>query len=200
MADCKALHNGYGRCAEKRVPRMKCTAVHAAVATLFVFSAGSAKATDPNAGKAVAIAIPLVAGGVALAHDWDWKGVEQLTIDTGLTVGTALILKQIVREQRPDGSDFHSFPSDTAALAFAPASFLWDRYGWQYGVPAYLAAGYVGYERVHSKQHHWYDVAASAAIGWGYSRLITTRYTHKRFYTNVYANSDGVYADFTYRW
>ncbi len=67
-------------------------------------------------------------------------------------------------------------------------------------MPAYLAAGYVGYERVHSKQHHWYDVAASAAIGWGYSQLITTRYTHKRFYTNVYASSDGVYADFTYRW
>jgi len=169
-------------------------------AALFVASAGSASATDENAGKAVAIAIPLVAGGVALAHDWDWIGVKELAVDTTLTVGTALILKQIVKEKRPDGSDYQSFPSDTAALAFAPAAFLWDRYGWQYGAPAYLAAGYVGYERVHSKQHHWYDVAASAVIGWGYSRLITTRYTHKRFYTNVYATSDGVYANFTYRW
>ncbi|HVU22375.1 MAG TPA: phosphatase PAP2 family protein [Rhizomicrobium sp.] len=170
------------------------------VAVAFMLMSGNANATDPNAGKAVAIAIPLVAGGVALAHDWDWTGAKELVVDTGLTVGTALILKQIVKEQRPDKSDYQSFPSDTAALAFAPAAFLWDRYGWQYGVPAYLAAGYVGYERVNSKQHHWYDVAASAAIGWGFSQLITTRYTHRRFYTNVYASTDGVYANLTYRW
>ncbi|HWA04071.1 MAG TPA: phosphatase PAP2 family protein [Rhizomicrobium sp.] len=165
-----------------------------------VLCAHGARASDPNAGKAVAIALPVAAGGIALLHHWDWEGAEQLAVDTGLTVGTALILKEVVREQRPDGSDWHSFPSDTAALAFAPASFLWDRYGWQYGAPAYLVAGYVGYERVQSKQHHWYDVAASAAIGWTYSRLITTRYRHRRFYTDVYANSDGAYVNFRYQW
>jgi len=178
---------------------MKRIAVCAAIA-LFTFSAQSANANDENAGKAVAIAIPLAAGTVALLHDWDWTGVKELTVDTGLTVGTALLLKQIVREQRPDKSDFHSFPSDTAALAFAPASFLWDRYGWEYGVPAYAAAIYTGYSRVEAKKHHWYDVAASAALGWGYSRLITTRYTHRRFYSNLYASSNGIFADFSYRW
>jgi membrane-associated phospholipid phosphatase len=173
----------------------------ASVAATVIFAAASnAHAADENAGQAVAIAIPLAAGGVALLHHWDWQGAEELTIDTGLTVGTALILKQIVREQRPDQSNWHSFPSDTAALAFAPASFLWDRYGWQYGVPAYLAAGYVGYERVQSKQHHWYDVAASAGMGWAYSRLITTRFHHNRFQTAIYATADGAYANFSYRW
>ena len=160
----------------------------------------AALASNADTGKAVAIALPLAAGGVALFHDWDWTGVAQLGIDTGLTVGTALVLKQIVKEQRPDKSNWQSFPSETAAVAFAPAAFLWDRYGWQYGAPAYLLAGYVGYERVDSKQHHWWDVAASAAIGWGYSRLITTRYTHRRVYTNVYATTDSVYVDLTYRW
>jgi hypothetical protein len=29
---------------------------------------------------------------------------------------------------------------------------------------------------VESKQHHWWDVAASAGMAWGYSRLITSRY------------------------
>ena len=110
---------------------MKRFAVCAIAATMFAVGTGNANATDPNAGKAVAIAIPLVAGGVALAHDWDWKGVEQLTIDTGLTVGTALILKQLVRERRPDGSDWHSFPSDTAARTAArmasPAAIPSDR-------------------------------------------------------------------------
>ena len=167
-------------------------------ATLAVMlCASAAHATSTDAGQTVAIALPVAAGGVALLHDWDWQGVEQLTLDTGLTVGTAFALKQFVREQRPDGSDFHSFPSDTAALAFAPAQFLWDRYGWQYGVPAYLAAGYVGYERVHSGQHHWWDVAASAGMSFAYSKLITTRY-RRRFYADVYASNGGGFVKLGY--
>jgi membrane-associated phospholipid phosphatase len=169
-------------------------------AGIVLLASTGAQASNENAGKAVAIALPVFAGGVALLHDWDWEGVKELTVDTGLTVGTALLLKQFVREQRPDHSDFHSFPSDTAALAFAPAAFLWDRYGWEYGAPAYLAAGYVGYERVNSKQHHWWDVAASAGIGWTYSRLITTRWRHSRFQTGLYATPDSAYVNFSYRW
>jgi membrane-associated phospholipid phosphatase len=169
-------------------------------AACLVTLAGTAHAADENAGKAVALAIPVIAGGITLLHDWDWQGLEQLTLDTGLTVGAAYALKQFVREQRPDKTDFHSFPSDTAALAFAPASFLWDRYGWRYGLPAYLAAGYVGYERVRSKRHHVWDVAASAGIGFITSQLITTRYHHPRFHADVYASSDGVYAQVNYRW
>jgi len=151
----------------------------------------STSTVSPDAGQTVAFAMPVVAGGVALLHHWDWQGVEQLTLDTALTVGTAFALKQIVREKRPDGSDWHSFPSDTEAVAFAPAAFLWDRYGWEYGLPAYAVAGYVGYERVHSQQHHWWDVAASAAIGLGYTKLITTRYRNPRFHTDVYGSADG---------
>jgi hypothetical protein len=159
-----------------------------------------ASATTADAGKAVAIALPLAAGGVALFHDWDWNGVAQLGIDTGLTVGTALVLKQIVKEQRPDMSNWQSFPSETAAVAFAPAAFLWDRYGWEYGVPAYLAAGYAGYSVVNAKEHHWWDVAASAGIAWTYSRIITTEWHHRRFYGSVYADSHGAYFHFDYRW
>jgi len=36
----------------------------------FLLQPVSANTTD-NAGKAVAIALPLVAGGVTLLHDWD---------------------------------------------------------------------------------------------------------------------------------
>ena len=126
-------------------------------------------------GTGVAIALPLVAGGISLYKD-DRTGLAQLTVDTLATVGTAYALKNIVREQRPDKSDFQSFPSDTSALAFAPAQFLWDRYGWQYGVPAYAAAIFVGYSRIDAKKHHWYDVAASAGFAFGFSKIFTTRY------------------------
>ena len=120
-------------------------------------------------GTGVAIALPLVAGGISLYKD-DRTGLAQLTVDTLATVGTAYALKNIVREQRPDKSDFQSFPSDTSALAFAPAQFLWDRYGWQYGLPAYAAAIFIGYSRIDAKKHHWYDVAASAGFAFGFSQ------------------------------
>ena len=145
-------------------------------ALILVADAGVAHADAvATSGTAVAIALPLVAGGISLYQD-DRVGLAQLTVDTAATVGTAFALKHIVHEERPNGADDHSFPSETAALAFAPAQYLWDRYGWEYGVPAYAAAIYSGYTRVEAKEHHWYDVAASAGIAFGFSKIFTTRY------------------------
>jgi membrane-associated phospholipid phosphatase len=131
--------------------------------------------TIEQVGQAVAIAMPFIAGGISIYKN-DWTGLAQMTVVTGATVGTAYGLKYVVHEERPDHSDDKSFPSDTAALAFAPANFLWQRYGWQYGLPAYLAATFVGYSRVEAKQHHWWDVAASAGLAFGFNELFTTRY------------------------
>jgi len=167
-------------------------------AAMFVPASASASGIE-DAGVAVAIALPVAAGGISVVKD-DWTGVAQLVVDTGLTVGTAYGLKQIVHEERPDHSDDQSFPSDTAALAFAPAAYLWDRYGWEYGLPAYAAAAFVGYSRVDAKKHHWYDVVASAGIAWGYSRLITTEFhPSQNLTTGLYASPGGVYARASYR-
>ena len=124
--------------------------------------------------------------------------MAQMGVVTLATVGTAYGLKHVIREERPDHSDFQSMPSDTAALAFAPAQFLWDRYGWQWGLPAYAAAAFVGYSRVDAKKHHWYDVEASAGLAWGYSRVFTTEY-HSRYRVNssLYATPDGAYVRLT---
>jgi len=166
-----------------------------------------ASSTMESAGTGVAIALPLVAGGITVWKD-DFRGTAQLALSTFLTVGTVYGIKHFVRECRPfaepcahNSKDWDSFPSDTSALAFAPAQFLWQRYGWQYGVPAYAAAAFVGYSRVDAKKHHWWDVATSAAISLGYNELITTRY-HPRnsLYTDLQASPDGVYASLNYRW
>src|ERR1700761_6798813 len=162
-------------------------------AVLLLAATGPVSASGiESAGTGVAIALPVIAGGISLYND-DRTGLAQLTVDTVATVGTAYALKNIVREQRPDKSDFQAFPSDTSALAFAPAQFLWDRYGWQYGAPAYAAALFVGYSRVESKQHHVWDVAASAAISFGYSKIFTTRFRHYNVYTSLSATPDGAY-------
>ena len=147
-----------------------------------------------TAGQVIAIALPIVAGGISVYKD-DWQGVGQLVMATGVTVGTAFLLKYVVHEERPNHSNNQSFPSDTAALAYAPADYLWRRYGWQYGVPAYAAAAFVGYSRVESKQHYWWDVAASGAMAFGYNWLITDRYRPWRgnLQTGLMATSHGAY-------
>lgn len=180
----------------------KISAALAAFAASIVLMGAPAEANDTgiaNAGKAVAIALPVAAAAISIFKD-DWDGGVQLLLVTGATAGTALVLKHFVHEERPDHSDNQSFPSDQAALAFAPAAYLWDRYGWQYGVPAYAAAAFVGYARVESKQHHWWDVAASAGIAWTYSKIITTEYHPPRgFDSGVYATPDGAYISLDYR-
>lgn len=147
----------------------------AAAGLLAASTAGACADTIANLGTDTAIALPIIAGGITL-YKQDWTGSAELVVDTVGTVGIAYGLKHIIKERRPDGSDFQSMPSDTSALAFAPAQFLWDRYGWEYGVPAYAAAGFVAYSRVEAKKHHWYDTVASAGIAFGISKLFTTRY------------------------
>lgn len=151
-----------------------------------------------TAGTSVAIALPLIAGGIALDKG-DTHGVGQLALITGLSVGTAYGLKQFVREKRPDGSDYESFPSDTTALAASGSGFLWRRYGWTYGLPAFVASQFVSFSRVESKKHHWYDTLASSAIAAGYSYVIASPYKQRsRWRTGLSAAPDGGYLTLAY--
>ncbi|HMH65836.1 MAG TPA: phosphatase PAP2 family protein [Rhizomicrobium sp.] len=170
----------------------------AAIALLLASMQSAAAASSETLGTDVAIALPVIAGGITLYKD-DWKGAAQLTVDTVATVGIAYGLKHVIREQRLDKSDFQSMPSDTSALAFAPANFLWDRYGWQYGVPAYAAATFVAWSRVDAQKHHWYDVTASAALAFGVSKIFTTRYQARGLSYGVAPTDGGAYASLDYR-
>jgi membrane-associated phospholipid phosphatase len=151
-------------------------------------------------GTGIAIALPAVAGGITL-----WKkdrvGSAQLITETILTVGTAYALKNIVRERRPDGSDYQSFPSDTTALAASGSSFLWGRYGWQYGIPAAALTEFVAYSRIQARQHRWYDTLTSSAIAAGYSYVLTTPFK-KRYNidTSLEASPDGALIRLSYAW
>ena len=85
---------------------------------------------------------------------------ESFATSTAVTYG----LKYTIHETRPNGEE-HSFPSVYASSAFSCASFIQQRYGWAYGIPAYLVASFIGYSRIESKNHHFGDVVAGAAIG-----------------------------------
>ncbi|WP_205527246.1 phosphatase PAP2 family protein [Solimonas sp. K1W22B-7] len=73
-------------------------------------------------------------------------------------------LKYAVDAERPNGGP-RSFPSGHTASAFMGAEFIRKEYGWGWGVPAYLTAGWVGYSRVETHNHYWRDVVAGALIG-----------------------------------
>ena len=168
-----------------------------AASVLFFAAVQPAAAGTESLGTDVAIVLPLIAGGITLYKD-DWKGSFQLGVDTVATVGLAYGLKHVIHEERPDKSDNMSMPSDTSALAFAPAQFLWDRYGWQYGVPAYAAATFVAWSRVDADKHHWYDVTASAALAFGVSKIFTTTYHPAGLRYGVTPTEGGAYAALSY--
>jgi len=132
-----------------------------------------------TAGEILRIVLPVAAGGFSLYRE-DYDGVLQLGVSELFAEGTSLVLQHFIHEQRPDKSDYKSFPSDSAAVSFAAASYLQIRYGWQYGLPAYALAGFVGYSRVEAKKHHWGDVLAGAVLGWGASEITTVHYQNFR--------------------
>ena len=59
------------------------------------------------------------------------------------------------------------------SVSFAGAAFIQRRYGWKWGIPAYVVSTYVGWSRVYGKKHDWWDVAAGAVIGVGSSYIFT---------------------------
>ena len=156
--------------------------------------------TIENFGTGVAIALPVIAGGITLWKG-DRRGSAQLITETVLTVGTAYALKNLIRERRPDGSDYHSFPSNTTALAASGSTFLWRRYGWEYGLPAVAMTEFVAYSRVQARQHRWYDTLASSAIAAGYGFVLIPRFK-KRYNvdTSLEAAPDGAMIRLSYAW
>ena len=93
-----------------------------------------------------------------------------------MTLVTSYGLKTVISKERPDGRDDESFPSSHTAVSFHAAGYLHERYGWKWGLPAYVAASFVGYSRVHDDRHDEQDVLVGAALGFVAARYFTTQY------------------------
>ncbi|MFB2862491.1 phosphatase PAP2 family protein [Aeromonas sp. MdU4] len=130
-------------------------------------------------------AIPAIAAGISWYKD-DTEGLKEFGYSLLSTTATVELLKNTVDSTRPNGGS-KSFPSGHTAWAFSGASYLQMRYGWNYGLPAYLAAGAVGWSRVESDNHYWRDVIASAVIATGFSYVFTSPHKEQRlaFYPTI---------------
>ena len=138
-----------------------------------------AKSNISTSGDIIQILLPSIALGTTLIVEDDYEGTTQFVKSFGSTFGTTLALKYTISEKRPTGNNRDSFPSGHTSAAFSGASFIQMRYGWEYGVPAYLAAAYVGWSRIETDKHFTHDVLAGAAIGIGFSYLFTSKYKTK---------------------
>ncbi|HSW12321.1 MAG TPA: phosphatase PAP2 family protein [Solimonas sp.] len=136
----------------------------------------AAGSSDELAADILTGVIPLGALGTTwLKHDPD--GREQWLWSTG----TSLVLNTAARVafnetswgERPNGHPY-GFPSGHTSFIVSGAAFLSERYGWKYGVPAYLASGYVAWVRVDTDHHRWRDIAAAAALSWTVSHYLVT--------------------------
>ena len=75
--------------------------------------------------------------------------------------------------ERPNGSPY-GFPSGHIGFATSSAAYLQDRYGWEYGLPAYAVVGYIAHVRVDTGHHRWRDVFAAVGVSMGVSKLFVT--------------------------
>ena len=111
--------------------------------------------------------------GTTEGHNW-----PRFAVNTVASVGVAYIgktaLKAMIKEERPDHSDNKSFPSGHAAMAFAAARSIdkeFRRESIWIPIAGYAAATAIGIQRVARDRHHWYDVVAGAAVGFGSAEL-----------------------------
>lgn len=154
-----------------------------AFAALSLFVASPAHAdpraawgTASNAGRT---SVAVFAAGLP-ALDGDWRGAKQSMLAMGGATLVTGALKYSIRARRPDGSNYHSFPSGHTSLSFAAAASLDQRFGWQAGIPAHLVAGFVGLARVKADKHYWHDVAVGAVIGEVAGRLLVDKRRGRR--------------------
>jgi membrane-associated phospholipid phosphatase len=135
----------------------------------------SQKQTIKTSGDVLVFAMPAIAIGSTLIKG-DTKGTWQFTKGFLTNFALTAVLKSTINKERPDGTNNHSFPSGHTSIAFQSASFFQKRYGWKYGIPAYILASYTGFSRVYSDKHDVYDVLAGAIIGVGSTYIFTTPY------------------------
>jgi hypothetical protein len=89
-------------------------------------------------------------------------------------------LKYGIQRTRPSGGRL-ALPSGHTSASFASAAVLHEHYGWKAGVPAFAAAGFVGWTRVRENVHWLSDVIAGAAIGVLTGRAVTSDHRSRKW-------------------
>ena len=130
---------------------------------VIIATSAHADSTLETLGNMTQVIVPAYAAGLAIAEP-GWTGAKQFAAQFVATEVTALGLKTIINEERPDKSDQNSFPSAHTAAAFSGAFFIHKRYGWKKALAPYALAGFTAFTRISEKKHYFHDCLAGAAI------------------------------------
>jgi len=105
--------------------------------------------------------------GVESKHGW--RDLASLTAGSSiLAFSFSNGLKYLIRDERPYGGVFNSFPSGHTITAFMGAEILRREYGEEYpgiAIAGYVVATGVGCMRVYNNRHWTSDVLAGAGFG-----------------------------------
>lgn len=111
--------------------------------------------------------LALKAAGVESRSSWK-KMLAADAFTVALVTAVTRAIKPVAKEERPDGSNRHSFPSGHTATAFMCATMLEKEYGhlspWV-GFGAYTAATVTGVMRMMNNKHWMSDILAGAGMG-----------------------------------
>ena len=152
-------------------------------------SASAGPFTDPNKlGDLMMVMAPAYALGMTVIEK-DWTGTLQLAGSIAVAQVATEGIKMLELEQRPNGSDWKSFPSGHAAGAFSAAMFVHKRYGWKPALIPYAMALATGWSRVNARAHYWHDVLGGAAVSALFTWLLVGKYDNK---ITVAADGDGI--------
>lgn len=168
----------------------------AVLLSLFLISNVFAKDAFETYGDFGQVLLPATAV-VMISIQKDKEGAIQFAKAFTSTLAVTYGLKYAVNSERPNGGK-HSFPSGHTSSAFAGAAFIQQRYGWEYGLPAYIAAALVGVSRVTSNKHFVGDVFVGAAIGIGANLIFTSKYEKEAI--TIVPTSNGVLLVLNYNW
>jgi membrane-associated phospholipid phosphatase len=142
------------------------------------FAKRSANCTAKKSSTKVAdfgkTAMPLTALGISLIKlDWLGAALSQV-LAQGLYM-TNSKFEHRIGKKRPCGCS-GAFPSGHMIMYASSSSYLHYRYGWQYGLPAYLATIGFSVDRVNNKAHSWGDMLGTFAIVNLVTYIVTPRF------------------------
>ena len=160
-----------------RTLRFKWPVLAAALLGLHALPAAAGNYSNlETSGDVLTAALPITSFAITYLKD-DVDGRREFLRSNAVSLALTTVLRvgfnQTSLGERPNGNRY-AFPSGHVAFITASAAFLQDRYGWKYGVPAYLAAGYVSWVRLENQHHRTRDVIAGAAVSIGVSKLCVT--------------------------
>jgi membrane-associated phospholipid phosphatase len=125
------------------------------------------------------VAAPAMVGLLVVGQKSDDARFRNFTysLAQGYVINQSIVmgLKTAIGSQRPNGENSLSFPSGHTAGAFTWATTVTHYYGLKAGIPAYLAATYVGFARLDDRAHRLTDVVAGAAIGYIVGKTVSRR-------------------------